>query len=130
MKKLLFIMCCLLIMPSVCNAELLDNFKELRYRLEAGTNFRDYNTAYQDLYIAYRKANNDKYKELMDLYSSFRDVWDDQIQGNSMDNRANFYKKYHNQSCKQTLDQSAILSYICDTIKYAPKLEDKIKGVE
>lgn len=126
MKKIILVLVFLLI-PQICFAAdpMLEKFQELRYRLEAGTTFRDYNTAYQDVYIQYRKTNDEKYKELMELYTDFRSVWNEYISDYSHIDVINaFDKKYPINTCNPR--KSSIDGYDCKTIEWAKKLEGKL----
>jgi len=122
MKKLIILLA-LLIIPSICQAEILDNFKEMRYRLESGVNFRDFNTAYQQLYIDYRKTNDPKYKDLMDLYTGLKQIWAnriDNIYDVQVENR--FVAKYPDNQC-YTIRGMLIGDITCATLKWSEKLE-------
>ena len=126
MKKIVLVLAFLLV-PQICFASdpMLEKFQELRYRLEAGTTFRDFNTAYQDVYIQYRKANDEKYKELLELYTDFRDVWNYYIDSDYKTRPMNeFNRKYPVSGCKVL--NSPIDGYDCKTIQWAKKLEGRI----
>ena len=126
MKKIILVLVFLLI-PQICFATdpMLEKFQELRYRLEAGTTFRDYNTAYQDVYIQYRKTNDEKYKELMELYTALRDIWSDYASKNYVSPWHNLFdKKFPTEGCNPR--QSIIDGFDCKTIKASQKLEGKI----
>jgi len=124
--KKLIILLCLLFIPSVCSAEILDDFKSMRYRLEAGTNFRDYSTAYQQLYIEYRKSNNPKYQDLMNLYKELTESWAENIEGGSVTNYSSFVTKYRDNSCDAS-KLTSVSVLLCYTVKSAIKIENEIK---
>jgi hypothetical protein len=122
MKKLIILLC-LLIVPSICQAEILDDFKTMRYRLEAGTTFATYKIEYQNLYIAYRKTESTKYKDLIGLYSGLQDVWNEEAQGyNGTTEYYKFYNKFKPYRCN--IPNSTIMGEIlCTAIKAATELE-------
>lgn len=128
MKKIILVLVFLLI-PQICFAAdpMLEKFQELRYRLEAGTTFRDYNTAYQDVYIQYRKTNDEKYKELMELYKNLVIMWD-YANGSymSIDDVNKYYEKYPAKECSLHPSQGLANQYICHTLVWSKKLEGKI----
>ena len=126
MKKIVLVLVFLLI-PQICFAAdpMLERFQELRYRLEAGTTFRDFNTHYQDVYIQYRKANDEKYKELLELYTDFREYWASWVRSDTTSEIINnFDRKYPITNCNPL--KSSIDGYDCKTIQWAKKLEGKI----
>jgi len=120
--KRLIILLCLLIVPSICQAEILDDFKTMRYRLEAGTTFATYKIEYQNLYIAYRKTESTKYKELIDLYSGVQDVWNERANDTGLGQFFKFNDKYKKQSCYVS-NEPLMSGVFCTAIEVAKDLE-------
>lgn len=97
MKKILILFVMLTFLsPGLCLAAdpMLEKFIDMRLRLESGTNYRDYSTAYQNLYIDYKKSNTDKYDKLLELYKDFRDVWYNHIYEEGSFTYGKFMDKY------------------------------------
>lgn len=110
---------------------MLNRFKELRARLEAGLSYKEYLSAAQQLYLDYKKANGDKYHDLIKLYMDLKDRWYAEILSNT--SRYDYYDylvwkaKYDQLTHCFNLGKTNIKNAICEVLEKSIALENGLK---
>ena len=110
---------------------MLNKFKEIHYRLEAGLSFNEYFLACQQLYMDYKKTNADKYHDLIQLYMDLKDQWYAEILSNKA--HCNYYDylvwktKYNKMTECFNLGKANIKNIICEVLEKSTHLENELK---